>query len=90
MRCKYTNNVKHSEPWLYVEATVLYYESVVRMTTRRRTVNILTDILRDVGDYMHEVMRKNDDKYKQVEDPVKTADTLGISAVMVQDMTGKR
>ena len=39
---------------------------------------------------MHEVMRSNEDKYKQVEDPEKTADTLGISAVMVQDMKGKR
>ena len=48
------------------------------------------DILRDVGDHMHEVMRKNPDKYAQVSDPEQTADTLGISAVMVQDMTGKR
>ncbi|KAF2673625.1 arginyl-tRNA synthetase [Microthyrium microscopicum] len=60
------------------------------MSTRKGTVKFLDDILRDVGDKMHEVMRVNDDKYKQVEDPVKTADTLGISAVMVQDMTGKR
>lgn len=63
---------------------------VLGMSTRRGTVKFLNDILKDVGDYMHEVMRKNDDKYKQVEDPEKTADTLGISAVMVQDMTGKR
>ncbi|ODA81664.1 hypothetical protein RJ55_00166 [Drechmeria coniospora] len=48
------------------------------------------DILRDVGDHMHETMKKNDDKYKQVENPVKTADILGISSVMVQDMLGKR
>jgi arginyl-tRNA synthetase len=63
---------------------------VLGMSTRKGTVKFLNDILKDVGDYMHEVMRKNDDKYKQVEDPVQTADTLGISAVMVQDMTGKR
>ena len=31
-------------------------------------------------------MKKNDTKYAQVENPEKTADTLGISAVMVQDM----
>jgi arginyl-tRNA synthetase len=63
---------------------------VLGMSTRKGTVKFLNDILKDVGDYMHEVMKKNEDKYKQVEDPEKTADTLGISAVMVQDMTGKR
>jgi arginyl-tRNA synthetase len=60
------------------------------MSTRKGTVKFLDDILRDVGDKMHEVMRKNDVKYAQVENPVQTADTLGITAVMVQDMTGKR
>jgi arginyl-tRNA synthetase len=39
---------------------------------------------------MHEVMQSNADKYAQVTDPLQTADTLGISAVMVQDMKGKR
>lgn len=38
---------------------------------------------------MHSVMKKNEDKYAQVENPEATADTLGISAVMVQDMRGK-
>ncbi len=60
------------------------------MSTRRGTVKFLDDILRDVGEKMHEVMRKNDKKYEQVHDPEQTADTLGITAVMVQDMKGKR
>lgn len=60
------------------------------MSTRKGTVKFLDDILRDVGEKMHEVMRKNTAKYEQVADPEKTADTLGITAVMVQDMTGKR
>ncbi|KAL8831809.1 MAG: hypothetical protein Q9170_005137 [Blastenia crenularia] len=63
---------------------------VLGMSTRKGTVKFLDDILRDVGDKMHEVMQKNQAKYEQVEDPVRTADTLGITAVMVQDMTGKR
>lgn len=63
---------------------------VLGMSTRKGTAKFLNDILRDVGDKMHEVMRKNQAKYEQVEDPDKTADTLGISAVMVQDMRGKR
>ncbi|KAI1167382.1 arginyl-tRNA synthetase [Nemania serpens] len=63
---------------------------VLGMSTRRGTVKFLNDILRDVGDYMHEVMKKNQDKYQQVEDPDAVADILGISAVMCQDMAGKR
>lgn len=63
---------------------------VLGMSTRRGTVKFLDDILRDVGDHMHEVMRKNEAKYQEVEDPEGIADILGISSVMVQDMTGKR
>lgn len=53
------------------------------------TVSSLDDILNDCAEHMHNVMRKNADKYAQVQDPEATADTLGISAVMVQDMRGK-
>lgn len=60
------------------------------MSTRKGTVKFLDDILRDVGDKMHEVMKKNEEKYSQVENPEQTADILGITSVMVQDMTGKR
>ncbi|KAF2431567.1 arginyl-tRNA synthetase [Tothia fuscella] len=60
------------------------------MSTRKGTVKFLDDILRDVGDKMHEVMKENEDKYAQVGEPEKIADILGISSVMVQDMSGKR
>ena len=63
---------------------------VLNMSTRKGTARFLDDILRDVGEKMHDVMKANQAKYEQVEDPDKTADTLGISAVMVQDMSGKR
>ncbi|KAJ3472665.1 hypothetical protein NLG97_g10805 [Lecanicillium saksenae] len=63
---------------------------VLGMSTRKGTVKFLNDILRDVGEHMHEVMKKNEDKYSQVEDPEQIADRLGISSVMVQDMNGKR
>ena len=63
---------------------------VLGMSTRKGTAKFLDDILRDVGEKMHEVMQKNQSKYEQVENPEQTADTLGITAVMVQDMTGKR
>ena len=66
------------------------YGLVKGMSTRRGTVKFLDDILRDVKDKMHEVMKSNDAKYVQVEDPEKTADVLGISSVMVRDLKGKR
>jgi arginyl-tRNA synthetase len=63
---------------------------ILGMSTRKGTAKFLDDILHDVGEKMHEVMRGNQAKYEQVHDPEQTADTLGISAVMVQDMKGKR
>lgn len=63
---------------------------VLGMSTRRGTVKFLDDILKDVAEKMHEVMKKNESKYEQVENPLATADILGISSVMVQDMSGKR
>ena len=79
---------------------------VLGMSTRRGTVKFLDDILRDAADRMHQVMRgeteeqkdkqspkdlqRIKEKYAQLDDPEGTADILGISAVMVQDMTGKR
>ncbi|KAK5735222.1 arginyl-tRNA synthetase [Elasticomyces elasticus] len=59
------------------------------MSTRKGTVVSLADSLDSAKDFMHDVMRKNDDKYKQVEDPEATADTLAISSIMVQDYAGK-
>jgi len=35
-------------------------------------------------------MQTNEVKYQQVENPLATADILGITSVMVQDMSGKR
>ena len=72
------------------KCVLVNFGMVLGMSTRKGTVKFLDDILRDVGDKMHEVMRKNEKKYEQVENPAQTADTLGISAVMVQDMRGKR
>jgi len=63
---------------------------VLGMSTRKGTVKFLDDILEEVGEAMHEVMRKNQDKYAQVSNPEATADILGITSVMVQDMSGKR
>jgi arginyl-tRNA synthetase len=66
------------------------FGKVQGMSTRKGTVKFLDDILEEVGTAMHDVMKKNETKYSQVEDPAATSDILGISAVMVQDMSGKR
>lgn len=59
------------------------------MSTRKGTVVSLADSLDAAKDFMHGVMKKNAEKYEQVEDPEGTADTLAISAIMVQDYSGK-
>ena len=59
------------------------------MSTRRGTVKFLDDVIQHVKDQMLEVMRKNDKKYEQLDDPEGTADILAITAIMVQDLTGK-
>lgn len=60
------------------------------MSTRKGTVVSLADSLDDAKEFMHDVMKKNQDKYEQVENPEATADILAISAIMVQDYSGKR
>lgn len=77
-------------PELAAKCQHINFGLVHGMSTRKGTVKFLDDILRDVGEKMHEVMQKNQAKYEQVENPLATADILGISSVMVQDMSGKR
>lgn len=59
------------------------------MSTRKGTVISLADSLDNAKEFMHNVMRKNEEKYVQVEDPEATADILAISSIMVQDYSGK-
>jgi arginyl-tRNA synthetase len=66
------------------------FGKVMGMSSRLGTVQLLSDILDKCGGVMHDVMRTNAVKYAQVEDPDAVADTIGITAVMVQDMSGKR
>lgn len=63
---------------------------VLGMSSRKGTVVFLDDILADARDKMHEVMKKNEDKYNQVEDPETVADIVGRTGVIIQDMSGKR
>lgn len=63
---------------------------VLGMSTRKGTVVFLDTILEETKERMHEVMKKNEAKYAQIENPEEIADLIGISAVMIQDMSAKR
>ncbi|KND95285.1 Arginine--tRNA ligase, cytoplasmic [Tolypocladium ophioglossoides CBS 100239] len=81
--------VVSSEQDLYFQRHV-NFGKVIGMSSRLGNVKLLGDILDQTGEAMHEVMRRNATKYAQVPDPEAAADVVGISAVMVQDMSGKR
>jgi arginyl-tRNA synthetase len=59
------------------------------MSTRKGTVKFLDDVIVSVREVMWDVMRKNEKKYEQLENPESVADILAITAIMVQDLTGK-
>jgi len=63
---------------------------VLGMSTRKGEVVFLDDILQEAKERMHEVMKKNEDKYAQVENPEFISDIVGRTGVMIQDMSGKR
>ena len=63
---------------------------ILGMSTRKGTVVFLDTILDETKDKMHDVMKSNEAKYSQVEDPERTADIVGMTAVKIQDMSGKR
>jgi arginyl-tRNA synthetase len=66
------------------------FGKVQGMSSRLGTVTLLSDILDACGGAMHGVMRANAAKYAQVAEPAAVADVVGLAAVMVQDMAGKR
>ncbi|KAG1638433.1 hypothetical protein G6F44_008838 [Rhizopus delemar] len=63
---------------------------VMGMSTRKGTVVFLEDILEEAKETMHEVMRKNETKYAEIDEPERVADEIGISAVKIQDNSARR
>ncbi|KAK9238876.1 hypothetical protein V1525DRAFT_387074 [Lipomyces kononenkoae] len=76
-------------PWAK-DMVHINFGMVAGMSTRRGTVVFLDTILEETKDAMHGVMKKNEAKYEQVDNPDEVADLVGISAVMIQDMQSKR
>ncbi|KAJ2788449.1 arginyl-tRNA synthetase, partial [Coemansia helicoidea] len=66
------------------------YGLVKGMSTRKGTVVFLDDLLDECASKMHSVMRANEEKYQGIADPEHTADVLGMSAILIQDMSAKR
>ncbi len=60
------------------------------MSTRKGSVVFLEDILNHVQEEMHVVMKINQAKYSQIEDPNRVADIVGMSSIIIQDMTARR
>ncbi|QSS61210.1 arginyl-tRNA synthetase [Histoplasma capsulatum] len=75
---------------LQLNLFIFNFGKVQGMSSRLGTVKLLSDILDECGSAMHEVMRSNEAKYAQVADPEAVADVVGITAIMAQDMSGKR
>ncbi|WFD44422.1 arginine--tRNA ligase [Malassezia psittaci] len=69
---------------------LINFGMVQGMSTRKGTAVFLDHILNETKEHMHDVMKKNEAKYAQLEDPEYTADVVGMTAVKIQDMAGKR
>lgn len=66
------------------------YGMVTGMSTRKGNVVFLEDIIKESGYIMMEQMKKNEEKYNQIEDPEYVAREIGITAIKIQDMQAKR
>ncbi|OLY84439.1 Arginine-tRNA ligase, cytoplasmic [Smittium mucronatum] len=66
------------------------YGMVKGMSTRKGTVVFLNDIIEQTTESMHEIMKQNEKKYSQIEDPDKVAEIVAISAIVIQDLSARR
>jgi arginyl-tRNA synthetase len=80
---------KMNYPWVK-DCSHVNFGMVKGMSTRRGNVVFLQDILEEAKNTMLDVMKKNEKKFAEIEDPEATADTIGISAVLIQDLSARR
>eukprot|EP00835_Amoeboradix_gromovi_P000400 NODE_14_length_42432_cov_0.433799.p5 type:complete len:608 gc:universal NODE_14_length_42432_cov_0.433799:32186-34009(+) len=60
------------------------------MSTRNGDVVFLKDILDAVQQETLQVMRNNESKFKDIDDPTAVADFVGLSAILIQDLQARR
>lgn len=60
------------------------------MSTRKGTVVFLEDILNNLQESMLEVMKRNEERFKLINDPDSVSDLVGLTAIMIQDMSSRR
>lgn len=66
------------------------YGMVTGMSTRKGTAVFLNQIIKESADVMLEQMKKNEEKFAQIEEPEYVAREIGITAIKIQDMQAKR
>lgn len=66
------------------------FGNIIGLSTRLGTAVFLSDVLDTAKEKMKNVMKENQAKLKEIVNPDWTADQLGISAVVVQDLSAKR
>jgi len=74
----------------YDKCTHINFGMVLGMSTRKGNVVFLQEILQEAKATMMEVMKKNAKKFDEIEDPEKVADIIGISGVIIQDLSSRR
>eukprot|EP01111_Echinosteliopsis_oligospora_P011205 TRINITY_DN3637_c0_g1_i1.p1 TRINITY_DN3637_c0_g1~~TRINITY_DN3637_c0_g1_i1.p1 ORF type:complete len:630 (-),score=181.49 TRINITY_DN3637_c0_g1_i1:120-1859(-) len=72
------------------KCTHVNFGMVKGMSTRKGTVVFLEDILNEAKKIMLEVMTRNEEKSKEIDDKEQVADLIGLSAVVIQDFSAKR
>jgi arginyl-tRNA synthetase len=72
------------------KCTHINFGMIKGMSTRRGNVVFLEDMLDQTRDEMHNVMKSNAEKYAKLTDPDAVADLVGISSIMIQDMSARR
>lgn len=66
------------------------YGMVLGMSTRKGTAVFLDQIIKEAAGVMHDQMKKNEEKYNAVEDPLTVSQEIGITGIKIQDMAAKR
>ncbi|KAL6064477.1 arginyl-tRNA synthetase [Balamuthia mandrillaris] len=77
------------KPWAS-ECQHINFGMVLGMSTRKGTVRFLSDILEESKEHMLQIIQSNEEKSAEIENLDKTAEVVGVSAIIVQDFSARR